>query len=186
MPSSWFSDNQNQGNFHRYPKRYISQVKRLRQKLNIFYWIIKNAYYSVNEIMWHIGYRACFFYACIALCGCAVIGKNSLPSKLTVQDSRTDKMNKIEFRASEKSVWNRVPWAPQKHRGKLKAVSSSTAKNSSKEITLADRRNGDSESINSVRQVVWETHLQQLYSLPVGASHKPVLVSRLPATTATR
>ncbi|MDG2206668.1 MAG: hypothetical protein P8K78_02070 [Pirellulales bacterium] len=97
-----------------------------------------------------------------------------------------------QTQVSRKSVWDQMPWAIQKNRGRKKKLPSppnelSKKSNATIALPAEDPAEGVVYRTDSVRQVAWETQLRQLYDAPVGGeSQEAVTTSRLPATSAIR
>ena len=135
-----------------------------------------------------LSYPCCFFYVCIAFCGCAATGKGQSMARQTAPDRNTRQTVKMERRESDKTIWNQMPWASQKNRGRKKAVPPPPAAILSRETKPSVYRvEKNMKPSSPVQQVAWETRLQQLYAVPVTElPDAPITISRLPATTTIR
>ncbi len=103
-------------------------------------------------------------------------------------DRNTRQTVMMKRRESDKTIWNQMPWASQKDRGRKKAVPPPPAVVSSRETKpFVYRVEKNLKPSSPVQQVAWETRLQQLYAGPVTElPDAPIAISRLPATTTIR
>lgn len=129
---------------------------------------------------------------CVAVSGCAANGKSQPMADTAAQVRLGREAENKQTQVSRKSVWDQMPWAIQKNRGRKKKLPSppnelSRKSNAPIGLPAEDPAEGVVYRTDSVRQVAWETQLRKLYDAPVGGeSQEAVTTSRLPATSAIR
>ena len=125
---------------------------------------------------------------CITACSCATTGEVQSMAKPSGRTHVNHQAQKKEIDTSRKSVWGQMPWAIQKNRGRKRPLPAPPSTFSKRETEPTDRRAEKVvEQIDPVRQVAWETRLQELYDVPVSTvSNEAITTSRLPPTSTVR
>ena len=129
---------------------------------------------------------------CVAVSGCAANGKSQPVADTAAQVRLGRVAENKQTGVSRKSIWDQMPWAIQKNRGRKKKLPSppnalSKKDNAPIDLSVEEPAVEVVYPTESVRQVAWETQLRQLYDAPVGGESQETLsTSRLPATSAIR
>jgi len=129
---------------------------------------------------------------CVAVSGCAANGKSQPVADTAAQVRLGRVAENKQTGVSRKSIWDQMPWAIQKNRGRKKKLPSppnalSKKDNAPIDLSVEEPAVEVVYRTESVRQVAWETQLRQLYDAPVGGeSQDAVTTSRLPAASAIR
>lgn len=125
---------------------------------------------------------------CITASSCATTSEVQSMAKPPARTHVNHQAQKQEINTSRKSVWNQMPWVIQKNRGQKRPLPAPPSTISKRETEPTDRRAEKVvDQIDPVRQVAWETRLQELYDVPVSAvANEAITTSRLPATSTVR